>query len=72
MQAKVTGVSISAVCENLAQTHPMVANDSSREEVLKLHPEHPINTIKLFALWYTNGLIKLAMGLPMSMPLLSM
>uniref|UniRef100_A0A7S3V6L4 Lipoxygenase domain-containing protein n=1 Tax=Chaetoceros debilis TaxID=122233 RepID=A0A7S3V6L4_9STRA len=45
MQAKVTGVSICTVREHLAQTHLMVANDSSREVVLQLHPEHPIRRL---------------------------
>jgi len=44
-QAKVTGVSICTVREHLAQTHLMVANDSSREVVLQLHPEHPIRRL---------------------------
>ena len=45
MQAKITGVSICTVREHLAQTHLMVANDSSREVVLQLHPEHPIRRL---------------------------
>lgn len=52
MQAKVTGVSITTVREHFAQTHLMVANDSSREVVLQLHPEHPIR--RLLAIFTYN------------------
>jgi hypothetical protein len=62
MQAKVTGVTICTVREHLAQTHLMVANDSSREVVLQLHLEHPIRRLLSIFMYNTVSVNQSASG----------
>jgi hypothetical protein len=62
MQAKVTGVTICTVREHLAQTHLMVANDSSREVVLQLHLEHPIRRLLSIFMYNTVSVNQNASG----------